>query len=193
MGKVDFKDMKWVKEPKLYICDENRLTVETEPYTYWRSPDAKHLGSEIQYPLKGNFIFTVCTEFVYNLPFDQCGFILYNGDVQKAIVCTEKKDDEYLRLGVNVFSPDGGDRSMRDIGAALGRIFYRVIYRGGGCLIQYSFAGTRYTDLREFHVDPENGITGVSLFACSPKDSFFDCTFCEVNMTEDRMNEEVKI
>ena len=63
----------------------------------------------------------------YNLPFDQCGFILYNGDVQKAIVCTEKKDDEYLRLGVNVFSTDGGDRSMRDIGAALGRIFYRVM------------------------------------------------------------------
>ncbi|NLH64355.1 MAG: DUF1349 domain-containing protein [Erysipelotrichaceae bacterium] len=184
MGNVDFTKMKWVHRPHLYICDSYRLTIETQPYTYCHEAKENQRGAEIQTALKGNFIFTLCTEFVYDKPFDQCGFILYNGDVQKAIVCTEKKDEEYLRLGVNVFCQDGGDMSMRDVGAALGRIFYRVIYRAGACLIQYSFAGTRYTDLREFHVN-ETGITAVSLFACSPNDSVFDCTFCEANISED--------
>lgn len=184
MGNVDFTKMQWVKRPPLYICEPFRLTVETQPHTYWRASEETSMGAEIQFDVEGSFIFTLCTEFVYNKPFDQCGFLLYNGDVQKAVVCTSKKDEEYLRLSVNVFGIDGGDISVRDVGSALGRIFYRVIYRAGACVIQYSFAGTRYTDLREFHVN-DLGITAISLFACSPKDSFFDCTFCEANMTEE--------
>jgi regulation of enolase protein 1 (concanavalin A-like superfamily) len=112
--------------------------------------------------------------------------------VQKAVICTEKKDDENLRLCVNVFNKEGGDRSMRDVGAALAQIFYRVLYRAGSCKIQYSFSGERYTDLREFHVDPAIGITDVCLYACSPGDSYCDCTFFDFNMMEDRRSEEIE-
>jgi len=189
MGKIDFRTVQWVHEPKLYICDEDRITVETEPNTYWRK-DAKNFGAEMKLPMKESFIFTVCTEFVYNKPFDQCGLILYNGDVKKAVIGTEKKDEEYLRLVANVFHQENGDRSMRDVGSALGRMFYRIIYRAGACRVQYSFTGARYTDLREFHVDPKVGITSICMFACSPSESYFDCTFCEANVYDERMIEE---
>lgn len=191
MEKIDFREMKWIHQPKLYICDEERLTVETEPYTDWRVSATGGLGALISYPLADHFVFTVRTEFVYHMPFDQCGLILYNGDVQKAVICTEKKDDEYLRLCANVFHQDGGDRSMRDVGAALAQIIYRVYYRAGSCRVQYSFTGERFTDLREFYVDPKTGITSVCLYACSPANSYCDCTFFDFNiMNNDKMNEE---
>lgn len=192
MAKIDFREMNWIHAPKLYICEEDRLTVETEPHTYWKDTLSGGLGPIIQYPLSGNFIFTVCTAFTYDEPFDQCGILLYNGDVQKAVICTEKEDDEYLRLCVNIFNEDGGDRSMRDIGAALGQIFYRILYRAGSCKIQYSFTGERYTDLREFHVNPKTGITDVCLYACSPNDSYCDCTFFACNISKDQRMEEGK-
>ena len=192
MGNIDCQHLKWIEKPKLYFGDEEKLTLEAGAFTFWRNDSDRKQCPEAQLTTHGNFIFNACTEFVYSHPFDQCGFILYNGDVKKAVFGTEKKNDEYLRLVVNVFNTEGGDRSMRDVGAALGQIYYRVIYRGGACTIQYSFAGTRYTDLREFQVDPAVGITAVSMYACSPYDSYVDCTFRDLNLREDRMIEETK-
>lgn len=187
MGNVDIHKMQWINRPPLTMQNGGRLTVETEPFTFWRHLSDLGQGCEIQLAVKDNFIFTACSEFAYNTPFDQCGFLLYTGEELKAVFGTEKKDAEYLRLNVNVFYDQGGDRSCRDVGAALTRMYYRVLYRAGACKIQYSFAGEKYTDLREFHVDPSSGITAVGMYACSPKNSSFDCTFSEINLSEDRM------
>lgn len=181
---IDMLTLKWKNEPKLHIQNSDRITLETEPFTSFRYGDEKK-GAEIYIPVSGSFMFSFCTEYIYNMTFDQCGFILYSGSFQKAVIGTEKKDEEYNRIHANVFYPEGGDHSGRDIGSALSRIYFRVWYRGGDCRIQYSFAGSRYTDLREFMVDSEVGITGIGLYACSPKNSTFDCTFYDLKLTEE--------
>lgn len=185
-GIVNLEEMTWLCKPRLYLLDKDRIVIETEPFTDLRPAGMSAEAVELKLPARGSFCFRVKTQFVYRNVFDQCGLILYEGDRRKAIIFTQRRDDETTRLQCIVFHQERGDISVRDIGSAIDTMLYRIWYRSGAVRIQYSFNTEKFSDLREFWLDLEDDKEpGIGIFACSPANSSFDCTFSEMVLEEE--------
>ena len=74
-----------------------------------------------------------------------------------------------------------------DIGGAIRRMHYRIWYRGGAVRVQYSFGGKRWSDFREFQLTHPERKLKIGLYACSPGNSYFDCTFSGMTLEEDEI------
>lgn len=186
MTKIDANQLKWIRKPERYIVRRDSVILETEPYTDLRGH--RHGAEAVELSLKpdGYFMFTVRVDFSYQGKFDQCGILLYNGSRRKAVCCTKRRNEELDELDVVVFHGKYGDRSCREIGTAIRWMYYRVWYRAGAVRIQYSFNGRVYSDVRQFRMEERNGPIRIGIYACSPQDSRFDCTFSQMELKEKR-------
>ncbi len=191
MEKLNFEKLIWIHEPQLYLCRDDKLLIETDPFSELNARFGRLEAAEMLIPVSGNFRFEGKVEFSYDCAFDQCGFVLYNGDRRKMFFGTVLKDKEMMRLESVVFHRSGGDRSGRDIGTAIRTMHYRILQRSGRVLVQYSFTGRRWTDLREFLLNEDEEITGISLYACSPFDGSFDCVFTDFYINMDAKEDDI--
>ena len=183
---VDPRDLMWICKPQLYLQNTDKIVLETEPFTDLKPAGKSAEAIELSLEPNGSFCFSMKSEFSFRGPFDQCGMIIYEGDKRKAVCGTECRSAERMTLNSIVYHDEKGDISKREIGSAISCMYYRVWYRGGAVRIQYSFTGIRYSDLREFWIDPENKKTiSLGIYACSPGDSWFDCTFSGMTLEEE--------
>jgi len=182
---LSFRSLRWISQPLRYIQDEDRLVIETEPFTDLNKGESSAEAVELSCSTKGSFIFTVRVDFNFHDTFDQCGIVIYNGTFRNAVCGMACHDAETARMMSTVYHVDGADRAGLDIGEAIHWMYYRVFYRAGQVKIQYSFNGDRWTDLRTFGMlrGPER--VGIGLYACSPGDSSFDCTFSDMTLMEE--------
>jgi regulation of enolase protein 1 (concanavalin A-like superfamily) len=184
--RIDPRQLTWICAPKLYILSSDKIVIETEPFTDLRPNGKSAEAVELSLVPKGSFCFSARVDFDFHRPFDQCGLILYEEGKRKMIIGTEGHDDETVRLRCIVYHGGRGDHSSREIGTAVSKMYYRIWYRGGAVRIQYSFTGSRYSDLREFWIDPESEKTiSIGIYACSPANSWFDCTFSGMTLDEE--------
>ena len=183
--KVRGCSLQWVHKPKLYIQNEDSVVIETEPFTSLRPQGKGAEAKELYLIPNGNFHFTVRVDYRFSKPFDQCGLLLYNGNVRKAVFGTEMGNGNVNKLSCIVYHEEGGDRSERDIGADISWMYYRIWFRSGSIRIQFSFNGKVYSDLREFGISDDEPPIRIGIYACSPMDSWFDCTFSEMRMSDE--------
>jgi regulation of enolase protein 1 (concanavalin A-like superfamily) len=107
------------------------------------------------------------------------------------MICDVKHHDETVdEIETIVFHEKYGDKSLREIGTAITWLYFRVWYRGGNVRVQFSFNGRVFTDLRQFHVDTKETPLAIGIYACSPFNSSFDCTFSEMSLIQDRKEAE---
>lgn len=169
----------------MFIQNEEKLILETEPYTDIIPHGGSPAAIELNYSPESSFCFTVRTDFAYKGARDQCGVILYQGDKLRCLVGSEYHDGETIRLNSIVFHHYGGDRAGQEVGQAIKWMYYRVWYRAGAIHLQYSYNGDRFTDMRSFLIDPDKDRTiRIGVYACSPGNSSFDCTFSEMMIDE---------
>lgn len=180
---LDLTTLKWIHEPKRSVLKKNQIVVETEPNTSLDLIGSSIEAVELGLQPRGNFHFTIRTDFQYHKAFDQCGIVLYDAHGRKAVCGCEKRDGEVSKLVCRVNHLDGSDRSEREIGSAIQWMYYRIWFRGGIVRIQYSFNGKRFSDLREFSIGNQELRIGV--YACSPLDSYFDCIFSQAVIDEE--------
>lgn len=183
--KIDPRKLKWISKPSLYLLNSERIMVETEPMTALHPRGREAEAAELSLAPSGSFCFTCRADFDFQHTFDQCGLILYRNEKRKAVISAECRNDEISRLSCIVYHNDRGDKSMRDIGSAVHSIYYRIWYRSEAVTVQYSFSGSRYTDLRKFwlHLNEDDNVA-VGIYACSPADSWFDCSFSKMALEE---------
>ena len=167
MTLVRAKDFKWLSRPERYILQEHKVILETEPFT---NLGKKKEGSR-------------AVEFDYQKPFDQCGILLYQKDKKIAVCGAKLHNDAVDELECVVFHKGRGDRSCRSIGTAIRSLYYRVWYRSGHVRIQYSFNGNVYSDVREFWLPDSVKKLKAGIYACSPGDSSFNCTFSHMDIS----------
>lgn len=182
MGR-DFKFTKgiWQRKPKLFILKDNSLILETEPFTSINEDDDNHKAAEIVYEIKKDFVFIIRNDYYFKNTFDECGLTIYENNKRKAIIGTKYYDNEITRVQAIVYHDGYGDRSVREITSNITSLYYRLWHRGDTVRIQYSFNGNRYRDFREFAIERcDNYLIG--LYACSPINSEFDCTFSEIRV-----------
>ncbi len=184
--RIDPRQLTWICAPKLYILSSDKIVIETEPFTDLRPNGKSAEAVELSLVPKGSFCFSARVDFDFHRPFDQCGLILYEEEKRKMIIGTEGHDDETVRLRCIVYHGGRGDHSSREIGTAVSKMYYRIWYRGGAVRVQYSFAGQRWSDFREFQLkDPDSSLK-IGIYACSPGNSYFDCTFSAMTLEEDK-------
>lgn len=179
---VTFNELKWICKPKYSILNENKLILETEPFT---SLHTNGKCAEALMPVNGNvFCMSLRVDFNYHSPLDQCGLVLYEEDGRKAVVGMEYHDGEISALTGIVYHKDGFDRNDRDLASGIKWMYYRIWVREDQVLLEYSFNGKRYSGFRRFSIN-RNHRFQIGIYACSPMESSFDCIFSELEVMKE--------
>lgn len=198
---MDFTKGKWVFTPEEYEVTPTSVSIRTESGTdFWqrsyygfRNDNAPALQIESE----ENFTFTAKATFDYQARFDQCGLVVYldSDNWFKASIEYENKD--YSRLGSVVTNLGYSDWATRDV-ALPESVWYRLSRRGPDFLIESSFNGHEFNQMRIFHLHalgetteemgrsnpplPAGTMVPFGLYACSPSDSSFTAVFSDMSL-----------
>lgn len=186
----------WHCEPGRWSLREGGrvLRVETEaPTDFWRKT---HYGFEadsghfLGAATVGDFVLTAHITYQPVHQYDQAGLM-----VRLSPQCWLKTSVEYepaapARLGVVVTSGGYSDWSTQNVAAGGGAIWQRVRREGDDYLVEASWDGARWEQLRLTHLADERS-TGVTagVYACSPKGAGLVAEFRELSITPGRVRE----
>ncbi|GAK21897.1 hypothetical protein JCM19052_2456 [Vibrio sp. JCM 19052] len=198
---VDFTVGKWIFEPKVSEVTKDFVSITTEPETdFWqrsyygfRNDNAPALQIESE----ENFTFTTKVSFDYQAQFDQCGLIIYLDSENWFKASIEYENEAFSRLGSVVTNLGYSDWATSDIPLPEA-IWYRLSRRGPDFLIESSFDGVAFKQMRIFHLHklgettpemgkcnpplPANNVVSFGVYACSPLKSSFTATFTDMRL-----------
>lgn len=183
---VGFNDLKWIHKPLLSVITKEKLILETEPFT-----NLHYNGrcAEALMPVEGKtYCLKMRVDYNCHNPLDQCGLVLYEGDCRKAVFGMEYHDGELSTLACTVFHSDGSDRNERNMASGIRWMYYRIWVRENLVLLEYSFNGRRFSELRRFSVDRKHRFR-IGIYACSPMNSSFDCIYSEMKVLKEEEEE----
>ena len=191
----------WLNKSESCSIDSETVVIKTTPKTdFWqrsyygfRNDNAPAL----QFESGINFTFTVKVNFDYKSLFDQCGIIIYLDSENWFKASIEYENENFSRLGSVVTNLGYSDWATTDIDTISG-IWYRLSRRGSDFLVESSFDGVSFKQMRIFHLHklgetteqmgksnpplvPENTVT-FGVYACSPTESNFVATFSEMEL-----------
>lgn len=193
---MDFLSAQWLYPPKQFEVTPQAVALTTDPGTdFWqrtyygfRNDNAPTLLLESW----ENFTFTVRASFRYQGRFDQCGVAVYLDSDNWFKASIEYEDAQLARLGSVVTNLGYSDWATTDI-TAPSAAWYRLSRRGPDFLIESSFDGSLFTQMRIFHLHSLGETTAemgrfnppaaplkpvrFGLYACSPLQSSFEARF----------------
>ena len=198
---LDFTKAQWVNEPKVHDVNREAVVIKTEPETdFWqrsyygfRNDNAPSLLLESQ----DSFTFTTKVSFIYQNQFDQCGVIIYLDGENWFKASIEFENKQFSRLGSVVTNIGYSDWATTNIKLPT-YIWYRLSRRGPDFLIESSFDGVEFKQMRIFHLHklgetteaickanpplPAESIIRFGLYACSPLKSSFTAKFTNMSI-----------
>ena len=198
---VNFAVGKWIHKPKISEVSADIVSITTEPETdFWqrsyygfRNDNAPALQIESD----DNFTFTAKASFDYKTLFDQCGLIIYLDSENWFKASIEYENEKFSRLGSVVTNFGYSDWATSDISLPR-EIWYRLSRRGADFLIESSFDGVFFKQMRIFHLHKLGETTvemsksnpplsvqtvvGFGVYACSPLKSSFTAKFTDMNL-----------
>lgn len=177
----------WVRRPKRFTITENEVEIVTEPQTdLWQNTyygfcrdSAPMLLSETE---ESFFTFTVKARFCAARRFDQCGIAVYIDDKNWLKASTEYENGTVQRLGSVVTNGGYSDWATTDIPASVREIWYRLSRRGSDFLIEYSFDGRRFCQMRICRLWEGDKKISFGVYACSPEKSSFAARFSDLSV-----------
>jgi regulation of enolase protein 1 (concanavalin A-like superfamily) len=198
---VNFTVGKWISEPKAKEVTTELVSITTEPktdlwqrsYYGFRNDNAPALLIESE----ENFTFTAKVSFAYQAQFDQCGLIIYLDNENWFKASIEYENQAFSRLGSVVTNLGYSDWATSDISLPK-EIWYRLNRRGPDFLIESSFDGLVFKQMRIFHLHQlgettiemgkcnpplvAQNVVSFGVYACSPSESSFTATFTEMSL-----------
>ncbi len=186
----------WLNKPSSFQIKDDSVIVDTDPETdFWqrsyygfRNDNAPAL----LFDSEANFTITVKVGFNYQKQFDQCGLIIYLDSENWFKASIEYENSQFSRLGSVVTNNGYSDWATSDIQLPT-EIWYRLSRRGPDFLIEYSFNGSDFIQMRIFHLHslgetteemgkvnpplPAQKPIRFGVYACSPCPSSFRAVF----------------
>ncbi len=184
--KLDVTKLNWVRAPKEYSIQENKITITTEPgtdlwqrtYYGFRNDNAPVLQMETEEEF---FSFVVKTEFSSSgHRFDQCGVVLYLDSENWLKGSIEYENETYQRLGSVVTNHGYSDWATTDIPADVKSMWYRLSRRKSDYCIESSQDGVTFKQMRICHLWEGAGKIRFGVYACSPEASSFQAVFTDM-------------
>jgi regulation of enolase protein 1 (concanavalin A-like superfamily) len=184
----DVKKMIWIREPKKYIINTDKIEIITEPYTdlwqrtyyHFRNDNAPVLQMESN---EKYFSFIVKTEFESKHRFDQCGIVMYLDSENWLKASIEFENDKFQHLGSVVTNNGYSDWATTEIDASIKSMWYRFSRREDDYCIECSYDGISYKQMRICHMFNGNGNIQFGIYACSPENSSFKAIFTNMEIT----------
>ena len=187
---------KWLNPPSTSHITDSSIALTTDPHTdFWqRSYYGFRNDNAPAYLFESgeNFTFTAKVGFQYKRLFDQCGLIIYIDSENWFKASIEFENDKFSRLGSVVTNLGYSDWATNDISLPE-HIYYRLSRRGPDFLIEHSFDGKAFKQMRIFHLHkledtseemgkanpplPAKNNIQFGVYACSPSDSSFTAFF----------------
>ena len=186
---MNFRDLKWTREPKEYSVEDNKIVIITEPgtdlwqrtYYGFRNDNAPVLQMETE---EKYFSFVVKTEFQSKHRFDQCGVVMYLDSENWLKASIEYENQEDQRLGSVATNHGYSDWATTDISASVKSMWYRFSRRESDYCLECSEDGVHFKQMRICHMFEGAGKIVFGIYACSPEDSSFEAVFTNMEITE---------
>lgn len=181
-----FDNFFWINKPERFSIDDSTITIYTEPGTdFWQRTYygfRNDNGHAFLTEIKGDFTFGVKTSFDPNILYDQCGIVLYQNSDNWIKASVEYENNEYSRLGSVVTSLGYSDWASTDISSTTKTMWYRLSRRGQDFLIENSFDGSIFSQMRMLHIHLPVVSVSIGIYACSPGESVFKAQFSEIKI-----------
>lgn len=175
----------WIFEPKQYTISKDKVEIITDPETdFWQrtyygfqNDNAPSLLMKVDQDF---FSFTVKTEFESGARFDQCGVVIYQDSDNWFKASSEYENETYQRIGSVVTNKGYSDWATTDIPADIKTIWYRLSRRSSDFMIEYSYDGKDFKQIRIFHLFEASSSVNMGIYACSPLKASFKAIFSEM-------------
>lgn len=185
----DINKLKWIREPKKYSINENKIEIITVPHTdlwqrtyyHFRNDNAPVLQLEIE---DRYFSFVVKTKFESKHRFDQCGIVMYLDSDNWLKASIEYENEIFQHLGSVVTNNGYSDWATTEIDASVKEMWYCFSRREDDFCIECSYDGIIYKQMRICHMWKGKGKISFGIYACSPENSSFKATFTDLKLTE---------
>lgn len=181
---------KWFNEPKNAILKEDKITISTDggsdfwqrTYYGFQNDNAHVLYVEID---ETYFTLEAKVTFNTNSMFDQCGLCIYQDSETWMKSGIEYHNEKEAWMGSVVTNHGYSDWATTMVDASIKTIWYRLSRRESDFLIENSFDGETFNQMRIFHMFDCQATINVGLLACSPmEDGGFDAVFEGVKFME---------
>ncbi len=180
---------KWIFKPKNYEVTKDKIVIETEPHTdFWqrtyygfRNDNAHAL---VKLTNEKYFSFIAKVEYEGKMRYDQAGVLIYQNCDNWFKASVEYGDEVYGQLGSVVTNNGYSDWAFVDIPFGCKCMYYRLSRRESDFLIEYSYDGENFKQMRIFHLSEGSSDIQFGIYACSPLESSFKATFSEVKFSE---------
>lgn len=185
----DVNKLKWIRKPKDYNIEKDKIVIITEPHTdlwqrtyyHFRNDNAPVLQMDTN---EKYFSFVVKTEFKSKHRFDQCGIVMYLDSENWLKASIEYENDKFQHLGSVVTNNGYSDWATTEIDASIKTMWYRFSRREDDYCIECSNDGITFKQMRICHMFNASGTINFGIYACSPEDSSFKAIFTNMEITE---------
>lgn len=177
----------WFNEPTHYRLGNGLEILTDERTDFWQNTHygfRRDDGHCLFTKVAGDFALTTHVEFRPQTQYDQCGLMLRADAGTWIKTSTEYENDGVSRLGSVVTNLGFSDWATQDVSSAHQEMWYRISKRGSDFLIESSFDGQDWLQMRiaHLHILPEQLEVGV--YACSPIGRDFWCRFSLLSISE---------
>lgn len=201
--KIELSSGQWLNPPKSYYIGDNLVEIVTEPKTdFWQRSYygfRNENAPALLFDSDQNFTFRAKAQFDYKKQFDQCGLIIFIDYENWFKASIEYENEQYSRLGSVVTNQGYSDWATNDIETHTS-IWYRLSRRGADFLVESSFDGDDFRQMRIFHLHnlgettvemgkktppkPAKKSLQFGIYACSPDNSSFKAVFSDLNLED---------
>lgn len=170
----------WFNEPARYKVGAGLEIFTNEKTDFWQNTHygfQRDNGHCLLTKQSGDFALMTQVEFRPQEKYDQCG-LMVRGDRENWIkVSTEYEDEQHSRLGSVVANLGYSDWATQDIPSSHTQMGYRVSKNGSDFLLESSYNGQAWAQLRITHLHKSFKQLEVGVYACSPIGKDFWCRF----------------
>jgi regulation of enolase protein 1 (concanavalin A-like superfamily) len=177
----------WLNEPARYRLGAGLEIWTDEKTDFWQTT---HYGFQrddghcLLRPLVGDFSVLAHVEYRPKSQYDQCG-LMVRVDCENWIkVSIEYEDETTSRLGSVVTNLGFSDWATQDIPSADREMWYRISKSADDFLLENSYDGHTWLQLRITHLHKATDPLQVGVYACSPTGRDYWCRFRLLELAE---------
>lgn len=183
----NIKDFDWYNEPENVSFTESGLQIIAQEYTdFWQNIDkgfAKDNGHFFASTRNDNFVFVCKWFFEEIIDSAQCG----------AMVRVDEHN--WIKIGLlssNIYNPQIGevvaiqgssDWSITNINSSFKTVWFKIKRCEQDFVLSYSLDGKTFHITRIIHMSKARDVLKIGAYACSPKETPFECVLEEISIS----------
>jgi regulation of enolase protein 1 (concanavalin A-like superfamily) len=182
----------WLNPPAEWRVSDG-LHLTTDPRTdFWQRTHydfRNDNGHALLTDLAGDFSLETDVSFDYATRYDQCGLFVRIDAENWIKLSTEYENPALCMLGSVVTNHGYSDWATTELAVVPPRMGYRISRSGRDFLLQASLDGRSWQQLRITHLHACGQRVAAGLYACSPQDGRFACTFHTLTLDDSQWAE----